>query len=103
MLGSEFLRLMYHTFEQLLQIAKQDNKPWLYIMCYYKVEPLHPPKLSNNRAFLSCILNALVKKMNEHWHLPKYLLIIIDQDLIEETAVFDYGVTHTLEDTSGSS
>ena len=44
------------------------------------------------------IFNALVNRMNTDWYLPKYLIIVLDQDLITEAAVFDYGVTHTLED-----
>ena len=99
LLGGDFLRMMFHSLEQLLTMAKQDNKPWPYLMHYYNVDPLHLPQLSNNRALLSCILNALVKKMNTDWHLLKYLLILIDQDLIAESGVYDYGVTHTLEDT----
>ena len=91
MLSGEFLCTCFDAFEQLLKIAKQDNNPWPYLFQSYNVTPCHPPKLSNTRSVMAGIFNTLVNHMNTVWHLPKYLLIIIDKDLLEDAALFDYG------------
>ena len=46
------------------------------------------------------MVNALAEGLNDnqHPHLPKYLLIIPDKDLITAADIYDYGVTKTLED-----
>ena len=44
--------------------------------------------------------NALIEKMNqpEDLHLPRYLIIAIDDELIEDTNIFDYSAQEVLED-----
>ena len=55
---------------------------------------------------MDCILtrvnNALIDELNneEHnYHLPKFIIITLDKDVIESAKVFDYGVSRTPEDT----
>lgn len=81
--------------------AQHDNRHVPYVYAYYNMEFLVPPKSSVNRSFLAHTLNKLMSFMNSknHEHLPRYLVIVLDSNLITAANVFDYGVTRTLEDT----
>ena len=64
---------------------------------YYNVEfnfqrPLCRIKLLEDRVF-----NAIVETMNNQEKLPKYLLVILDKDLIESLTTLDFGVKISME------
>ena len=66
----------------------------------HNIEPLHADTWSNIRSFLARVYNQLVKALNtELYVLPRYILIILDKDLISNAELFDFGVSHTIEDT----
>ena len=47
---------------------------------------------SNNTNMLSRIVNSLAKDLNDSTKLPKYIVIVLDNDLIEYLAYADYGI-----------
>ena len=80
--------------------ANNGNRPNPYLFENYNIEAFCTPKQSNNRSVLSKILNALVKAINDspQGHLPKYIMMILDLDIIINAQVYDYRVTKTVED-----
>ena len=55
---------------------------------------------SPNEEFLAQIYNALVSALNDddNVHLPRYLIIVLDYDLIQAANVYDFGVVEVFED-----
>ena len=50
--------------------------------------------------FLAWIVNALAKILNDKDNnVPRYILIILDKDLIQNAELTDFEFTRTLEDT----
>ena len=46
---------------------------------------------------LLCINNAFIEALNRQEHLSKYILVILDRDLIDMINCFDFGITVQLE------
>ena len=67
----------------------------------YNTKALYAAKLINMNAFLARILNAFIDELNDphKHHLPRYVLIMLDKDLIYNAKVYDFGVSRTFEDT----
>ena len=82
--------------------TRRDNRRKPHVFEYYNVEIMTPPKLSATKSYLAHIHNELVKYMNgkkeDNYYLPKYLVMIVDRDIITDANVFDYGMTETLTD-----
>ena len=81
--------------------SAHDGKAIPYLFAHYDLHPLHALKLSNVRYFLARTYNSLVNSLNsfkEQPHLPQYILVILDTDIIKNAQVFNYGVTCTFED-----
>ena len=46
------------------------------------------------------VLNELIRELNKlPFQLPRYIIIILDKDLIANADLYDYGVSRTIEDT----
>ena len=101
LLGDEFLRIAFDEYGCLHRKAIQDRQPHPYLFANYNIKELHAPNPSNIRAFLARVFNALVRGLNHKLEplLPRYILIMLDIDLIQHAEVFDYGVSRTFEDT----
>ena len=100
-LGGDFLRELSHMFTSMKTETKREGHKTLYLHLYYNVHMLLLPQLSNMRSYLARVYNELIKTLNDksfEYHLPRYLIILLDRDLISKARVFDYGVTKTLED-----
>ena len=100
--GCDFLRTIFASFRSMKLLAIHKGKPRPYLFKHYNVNELHVPANSNVRSFLARVINLLVCKLNDEagsYHLPKYVLFIIDLDLIANADLYDYGISRTLEDT----
>ena len=85
----------------MINQAVNKHKPRPYTAENYNVIPLYAHQLKNMDNFLARVINSFVEKLNDNldYHLPRYLVVMLDKDLIEAAKVYDYGVSRTLEDT----
>ena len=66
----------------------------------YNLRLLYAEQWSNIRPFLARVFNQLIKVLNmPPFMLPRYILIMLDKDLITSAELFNYGVLQTMEDT----
>ena len=70
-----------------------------YILAHYNVEALRSNGTSLVHSFFARVVNSLVKGINESTppHLPRYVVILLDKDFIENIRIFDYGVSEAFE------
>ena len=99
-LGDAALKDWFTTFASMHKQAVEKNQPQPYLFAYYNLDHLYSNQMSDNRSLLARIINALIDKLNEHSHLPRYIVILIDKDLILNAQVFDFGVCDTFEHTT---
>ena len=97
-LGDAFLKEIFGSFLATKSKAK-SSLPNLFE--YYNVFPLYQNPVNSTRSRLTCIINALVEKMNEEEKLPRYIIIILDKDITEEAFFYDFGVKFILKDLLG--
>ena len=76
----------------------QTQRPKPFMHAYYNVRFFHPKRWNSNDSALARIYNGLAEELNEYPHLPKYILIIPDKDIVSDTKVFDYGISSTFEE-----
>ena len=74
----------------MMTITKQD----------YNLDFLYKSQ-SNGPSMMGRIINALVEQLNDKKkpHLPRYIVILLDIDLIVEAKTFDFGARDTFEQT----
>ena len=70
-----------------------------YLLKHYNVEPFHSTVNPLTRSFLAWVVNAFAKGLNDQRppHLPRYLLIMLDKDLLQNLGIYDYGLSKTIE------
>ena len=98
-LGDCFLKDTFNTYETIRYNA-QCNKdyPPPYIEEYYNVHGLHDPPQAGIQHSLPRVINTLIDAINKKDKLPKYLIIILDCDLLYDLDVFQHGVTATIQE-----
>ena len=70
-------------------VPDRKSRPFLYKMFNFEMfftEPLNPI-----RPVISRIYNALIKALNKHEHLPRYVFVMPDKDIIASINNYDYG------------
>ena len=104
-LGGSSLKDFYGTLSSLITQATQATQDGTteatpYIQSYYNLDPLYK-SLSDVPSMLGRLVNALVDRMNDRKrpHLPRYIVIMLDKDLIVDAKTYDYGACDTFETT----
>ena len=64
------------------------------------MEPFHAGVNPQVRSFLARVTNVFAKGLNEQIppHLPQYMLMILDKDLVVNLGMYDYGISRAIED-----
>ena len=88
LVGDAFLCEVILTFQAMKTKALQKHKPWPYLYANYNLETLTAPIRSNIRPLPAHVHNAFVNGMNDedlNFHLPRYVIIILDKDILDYT------------------
>ena len=96
--GDSFLRQTYETLQKL-RSASQDKRVRrsLYAYDYYNVTLYFPSGTSTMRSVMAKLLNAAAEGLNQKEKLPKYVLLVLDGDLIKNLNFFAFGMTEMFE------
>ena len=92
-IGDTFLRQMYPTLQDIKTSAvfKKKTAPYMYeqynVFCYY---PTAVNRLMDNA--LAGTLNALVTILNKRERLPRYIVVVTDQNIVQTADHYDFGV-----------
>ena len=96
-IGDEFLRELFVTDRAMRTQATQQQKMSPYLYDYYNIECYYTNPLSSNRSILARILNALIAGLNKNEHLPRYIVMMMDKDVVSASKIYDYGAVETFE------
>ena len=91
-----FLKDTINSLISLHNAAKVNKKlSTPYIYKHYNVLPYHVTRSSALKG-LARQLNPLLEALNERPRLPKYILLVPDRDIINETKAFSFGASYVL-------
>ena len=76
--------------------AKLNGKDQPFIYQFFNVVTIHKDSYGNHSSHLTRMNNAVVDEMNAVVELPKYIVLILDADIIHLAGYFDYGVKKIL-------
>ena len=88
MIGDSFLQDAYNSLQNTINAAQENRQlTKLYIQEFYNISNFANPipqecKIAN-------IINGLITAVNEKHKLPRFLLVIIDKDILEDINVFN--------------
>ena len=98
LVGDAFLRDLFPTLQALRAKAVLDEKVKPYIFEYYNIVPLYPAKSSNIRSTEARIFNELVGGLNERPKLPRYVLIVLDKEILESADHNNFGINRIVSE-----
>ena len=90
-IGHCFLRDIIGEYEsnKLQAAANSTSAPKLYIDEYYNVHEFHGPNMVGVWLASVCIINNLIRAIEERRTLPKLLIVIMDRDGLRDMNVFE--------------
>ena len=98
-LGDRFLKSVFNEYRVKINECKENKKmPRPYIQEYYNVLP-YTTESSNDVPAISRIWNALGDAIIERKRLPRFLLVVIDKDIISDHDVFDEHIVATIQES----
>ena len=71
-----------------LNVDKPDDRQLLYMNSNYNIKFCHG---NDADVVIGRIINGLVSKLNQEHKLLKYLLVVVDADIIDDLNIFEYG------------
>ena len=64
----------------------------------FNITALHQNSYGNTQSRLTRMNNAIVEKLNAEAKLPKYIIFIVDTEIIEMAGIYDFGIRDLLKD-----
>ena len=90
--GDDFMRQSMNTLPTWRsQAAGDKNFPQPYVYDYYNVFFYTQRKCASNMHVISRITNSLIEGFNHRARLPRFIIVLLDKDLIEDVNQFEYG------------
>ena len=96
-IGDLFLKEIFSTLQDLKTQAIAKKKPPPYLYEYFNVTFSIANADMFKTNFLTQIQNAVIDAFNNREKIPKYIMFILDKDILESTNVFGFGVRNLLE------
>ena len=81
LVGDDFLAEIYHILPGIRAEAKANKKDVPYIYEYYNITCITSSPSSSIKTPLVRMTNALIKGLNDFIKLPKYIVVIPDNDI----------------------
>ena len=94
MVGDSFLDNSYHTLQKMKSEAVLHSEPPPYLYQIYNLSAWYTSALSDLKPLIVRFLNSMIEAMNrkKHPHLPKYILMMPDKDLLQNTKIPKTGI-----------
>ena len=96
-IGDAFLQDVFATMQTMKSTAAMDKQSPPYVYEQYNVFVFFTAQTSHQINFLARVQNAMMEAFNRRFHLPRYIVIMLDKDLIEVVNYFKYGESMILD------
>ena len=99
LLGDTFLKDIIGSFEAIRYQAQRDKEEVPpYIQDTFNVYPYYDSASSGVKHSITRIVNSLIEAIKERRRLPKYLVVIIDLDMLRDVDVFDQSAAQIINE-----
>ena len=98
LVGDSFLREAYPALQAMRAKSVLDKIPKPYIYEYYNIIVKYPGANSNIRSSIARIFNEIVTGLNERTRLPRYILIILDKEMLDSADHNNFGIQQILSE-----
>ena len=95
-MGDDFFRAVFNTLIEMRNEAIVNNHDVPYLHSFYNVHSFSTHPSSGNHRTICRVINALIQALNTCERLPRFLVVIIDKDIIEDVGIFDFGATNEI-------
>ena len=85
------MRNTYTTFQnmKIQAIAERRSVPYLYE--HFNIFPFNSSQLQFQNNILTRLQNAAIEGFNRHDRLPRFIIIIIDRDILDSLGMYNFG------------
>ena len=97
MVGNIFLRATFPTLQTMKTEAAVNKRQQPYMYDFFNIRCYFQQSDGSADGTLHKIYNALVEALNQKAHLPRYLMVIPDRDLILQADHYNQGLNHILD------
>ena len=80
-IGDEFVNKMYHALQAIQTENRVVKKRDLFIYEEFNVKCFTKNPLTNVHSVATRLVNALIKALNDHNHLPRLIIVIPNRDM----------------------
>ena len=91
LIGDDFLHKNYDALQLLKTESTTRHKRPPYLYEIYNVSAWYQNPLSDVRPTVARLFNSLVEALNKKSHLPRYVIFIIDKDVLESIDTWGFG------------
>ena len=97
-LGDAFFRSIFATLQNMKSAADSFNKKNIpYIYNKYNILPFSKSTLVSPHNMLIRVGKALEEAFSQKWHLPKYILVLLDEDVLKMINMEEQGLTKQID------
>ena len=97
--GDKFVSDVFHTLPKLRNALREAHRQIPYIYEYYNITCFTQNPVAVNDNTVACILNSVMKALNDNTKIPRIILIIPDYDILRYIGFFGFGESHVIGST----
>ena len=97
-IGDDFLQDLSSSYDAIRSAAAGNPDKNMYLLKYYNVKLLYKLMSAGVHCVIARIINSLIDGFNMNDHLPRFIVVIIDHDIIKDVDVFDRNAHKTIGD-----
>ena len=98
MVGDQFLRDIYPSLQAIRAKTTLDKAVKPYLFEYYNVIPRYAAMNSNIHPMLARVFNEIVTALNERTQLQRYIIIILDKEILEAADHNNFGIQRIISE-----
>ena len=95
-IGDGFLHEVVNSLFDMRKTAITNHTNPLYLYDYYNVFTYVPSPSMGATRTIACTFNAAVEGLNNKRRLPRFVIVIVDKDIIEDVNIFEYGASKAI-------
>ena len=96
-IGDALLREIYNTYQVIKTKAEMSKKEFQpYMQEYYNVLAYFYASGTNNGRVIARLINSFVKGLNDRECIPKHVVFVLDNEIIEDINIFNYGAAKAI-------
>ena len=97
-MGNEFLRLVFHALQDIKSEAGVRKECLPYLCENYNIQAWYIRPIDTEIPTIGKMQNSYVAAFNEYSHLPSYIFMMPDKDILTSIDLFDVGVKKIIFD-----